>query len=471
MKKMRFRTKMILIMVDVFILGMFCFYSTKFNFQKVETALLEQLNQLGGTDTTAVAATMETLVSERLRIMLISILALMAVILIVGLAVTYDMIHSLKATSRYAMQVAEGDLSKRIAPFYLERGDSIGDLSRSIESIHDHMNELIGNIREEAVNLDDVVGSTREHVSDMKAEMDDISATTQNIAAGMEETAAAAQEMNATSEEIETVAKNIAIHAEEGASRVADIHERAAKTKHTTIVQRKHTKQVHGEISKSLGIALKEAEVVSQIQVLAESIMQITAQTNLLSLNASIEAARAGEAGKGFAVVADEIRNLAEQSQNTVSHIQEVTEEVTRAVENLSSDATRLLKFVAEDVAKSFDQFEEMADFYNGDAEYVDGLVTDFSATSEELLASIDGTLEAITSVSQTATAGATETTEIAQKAVVGNESRGTVKRNPKSKSVGRKTERGCSYLCIGRVRNLIFQIRNTENTKNSYQI
>lgn len=108
--------------------------------------------------------------------------------------------------------------------------------------------------------------------------------------------------------------------------------------------------------------------------------MGITSQTNLLALNASIEAARAGEAGKGFAVVADEIRNLAEQSASTVANIQEITDKVRAAVARLVKDTESLLAFVGNDVSDSFDGFEKLADSYNEDANYVEGLVTDFSA-------------------------------------------------------------------------------------------
>ena len=144
--------------------------------------------------------------------------------------------------------------------------------------------------------------------------------------------------------------------------------------------------------------------------------MDITGQTNLLALNASIEAARAGEAGKGFAVVADEIRVLAEQSKAAVSHIQEVTENVTAAVDNLAQDSKKLLEFVGTDVVQSLEGFSDMANSYNSDAANVDSLVTDFSAASEQLLASINGVMDAITEVSKTATEGATGTSDIAEK-------------------------------------------------------
>lgn len=61
---------------------------------------------------------------------------------------------------------------------------------------------------------------------------------------------------------------------------------------------------------------LKESS--SSIHKILEVLGSITKQTNILSLNATIEAARAGTAGKGFMVVADEIRQLADQSKQSI---------------------------------------------------------------------------------------------------------------------------------------------------------
>ena len=63
-------------------------------------------------------------------------------------------------------------------------------------------------------------------------------------------------------------------------------------------------------------------------------VSSIVSQTNLLALNAAIEAARAGEHGRGFAVVAAEVRMLAEQSKESLEHIDDLLRQmVSRADE------------------------------------------------------------------------------------------------------------------------------------------
>lgn len=333
--------------------------------------------------------------------------------------ITFSIVKPLKRSLGYIHAMEKGDFSQPLDRDLLVRKDDFGLLSVSLESMRSEMGSLIGDVKKEAVGITGMIQDIDANVKALEEEIENVSATTEQLAAGMQETAASSEEINAMSHEIEDAAKGIATRSQDGASEADDIRERAMKIKEDSDENDKRTKEVHEEIESSLTKALEDIKVVEQIGVLAESIMDITGQTNLLSLNASIEAARAGEAGKGFAVVADEIRGLAEQSQAAVGNIQEVTQNVTKAVENLAEDSKRLLEFVGNDVVKSLADFGNMAESYKSDASNVDALVTDFSASSEELLASIGGVMDAITEVSKAATEGATGTTDIAEKTAV----------------------------------------------------
>jgi methyl-accepting chemotaxis protein len=349
-----------------------------------------------------------------------SFIVIFAIALVAAVAITVYLSKRLNkdfsTISEYFNTLATGNFSIQLPMGFIERKDDFGILANELEVMKNSVAKLVGSTKSEADKIIDVVAHINSNVKELNSNIEDVAATTEELAASMEETAASAQAMTETSSEIETASKTIAEKSQEAALQVIEISKRARDTKADVKRSQEKANNIGNEIEKKLQKALEQSKVVSQISVLTESIMSITAQTNLLALNAAIEAARAGESGKGFAVVADEIRHLADQSKNAVTKIQGVTGEVTESVLNLSESASSLLEFVSTDISASFRRFLEVADAYNSDAVYMDELITDFSATSEELLASIENIIGSISEVAQAATEGAVGTGDIAEK-------------------------------------------------------
>ena len=343
-------------------------------------------------------------------------LLLLLTVLIVLIAT--DITKSLKKVSASIDVIAGGNFAQPVPEQLHKRRDDFGKLAQELETMRDSVRGLLAKVKDEAANIDVVVESIDKNVYALNGEIEDVSATTEELAASTEETAASAEQINTMTQQIDGAAKEIAVRAQDGAAESDSIHKRASETKTAAVANRQKMAQMRKEIRGSLEQALEEAKVVEQISVLADSILSITGQTNLLALNASIEAARAGEAGKGFAVVAEEIRVLAEQSKEAVANIQKVTENVNHAVENLAKDSNRMMDFVDHDVVDSFNLFEKMADDYNNDAAAVNDLVADFSAASQELVASINSITESIDGITTASNDSAQGTTSIAQKTV-----------------------------------------------------
>ena len=344
------------------------------------------------------------------------IFAVLILVLVGGIA--NDITKTLKRMMGQIKTIAGGDFTHEMKAADLSRKDDFGELANELSKMQATMKQLIGQVKDRSGNIGMIVENINTNMAHLNSEIEDVSATTQELAASMQETAASADQISGMSQEMEEAAKSIAMRAQSGAEGAEKIHRRAAEAMDTAAVNRQKVTDMLQEIRAGLEAALEEAKVVDRIGVLAEAILSITGQTNLLALNASIEAARAGEAGKGFAVVADEIRSLAEQSQDTVTNIQSVTDSVSKAMNNLSVDANRLLTFVDGDVMDSFNMFEELAQAYNKDAASINDMVSDFSATSEELLASIDSVLQSIKGISTAANDGAAGTSNIAEKTV-----------------------------------------------------
>ena len=347
--------------------------------------------------------------------------ACLGLLLIVGVLVAMialDIIHSVRNISASINVIAGGDFVQKVPKKLVNRKDDFGNLAKTLEGMRHSLRGLLAQVKNESANIDNVVESIDANVFTLNSEIEDVSATTQELAASTEETAASADQINSMTQQIDDAAREIATRAQNGATEAEDIHKRASQSKTNAVENRQKMEQMQAEIRSSLQKALEDAKVVEKIGILADSILNITGQTNLLALNASIEAARAGDAGRGFAVVAEEIRVLAEQSQEAVANIQAVTENVSSAVGNLAKDSNRLLDYVDQDVVESFALFEQMADDYNADATKINELVSDFSATSEELLASINSISEAIDGITLASNDSAAGTTNIAQKTV-----------------------------------------------------
>lgn len=355
--------------------------------------------------------------AKRLSLMVAIISAIMLAITIVLITTRIKRITDpIIKSSKYLEVIASGDFSEKIDSKYLLRKDEIGTITNGINNMKESLKHLVNSIRNESAAIETEVNNVTNNVNVLNNSLEGISATTQQLAARMEETAASAQEMSASSQEIENAVQYIAQRSEEGASAASEISNRAEETKEGINIAQKKASDIFNETKSQLELAIEDAKIVQQIDILSESIMQITEQTTLLALNAAIEAARAGEFGKGFSVVADEIRKLAEQSKDTVLEIQDITTKVTSSVDNLSNSSNNLLNFMSENVGNDYKVMLDVADSYNEDAKFIDRLVTEFSATSEELLASIQNVLTTIDSVSEAAIEGASGTTDIANR-------------------------------------------------------
>lgn len=337
-------------------------------------------------------------------IFFLSIMASIAVLSVLLYLVSGSILKQIPLLTAAFGQAKDGDLSVRAR---VTAGGEIGVLAEGFNDMIASQQSLIQEIMHSSQSISGAVGNTEQNVFVLDGSITDISGVTEELSAGLQQTAASMEEMNASTTQIEAAINGIARKAQEGAEAAGEINVRAERLKERAWESRSQADTVYGHSEEKLRTAIEQSGSISQISVLTGAILEIAAQTSLLSLNASIEAARAGEAGRGFAVVAEEIRKLADNSRETVTEIQGVTGAVIEAVSNLVEAAESMLGFMDSQVKKDYDAMQETGERYSEDARYIEELVTDFSATSEELLASIQSMLTAISETGSATNEGA----------------------------------------------------------------
>ncbi len=298
-----------------------------------------------------------------------------------------------------AIEAGEGDLTKRV---YFKNDDEIGQLAQGMNGFIVTLQRIITDINKVSASIDTNFKSFElglNHVIDSVA---DSSASMEEMSAGMEETSANIESVNNSAADIGNLLVNMSDKTDKGVTLAGEISARATSLKESSLQAQNSTRNILQEISESFKVTIEKSKEVEQINLLTNTILDITSQTNLLALNASIEAARAGEQGKGFAVVADEIGHLAHRSQETANQIQVISASVIESVKHLADDSNRMLEFVDSQVMVDYSKMVETGELYDTDARTIHGIMNEFRQTAVELQQTVSyivSTIEGVTEI------------------------------------------------------------------------
>ena len=334
----------------------------------------------------------------------------------IALYIAKDIVSPLKRTVAGLNNVAEGDLTHEIPHELTRRQDEIGQVVQAVAVMQESLHKVLKDVQQESESNAEMVAEIQQLVASLNDNAQDMSAVTEEMAAGMEETAASTVNMQTLSDQLKAAFEENSAEARKSQKYTEEIDERAGKLKESTAKSIAVAEKLYADSKASLEEAIESSKVVGKIDELTGDISEIAEQTNLLALNAAIESARAGEAGRGFAVVADEVRKLAEQSTQTAGTIKGLTSQVTVAVENLSKGAFGILNFIDGTVQVDYDAMGKTAERYKQDAAYLNGFTRQSAESAEKLTADIGTMSVAMDEIAKAAHEGAMGNTRIAEK-------------------------------------------------------
>lgn len=353
--------------------------------------------------------------SKQLGLILLVVVVVLAVGItcVVALYLTKSITQPIKEIENAASQLAHGDLAIEIT---YQSKDELGQLSKSfsataqiLKSMIGDMNALLGSMAKNNFDISSEIEST--YVGDFRPLLDSMNTISYSLSDTLHEINESTVQVSAAASQMAESSTTLAEGATEQASAIEELLATVESVKNDTQQSASNSESMATlmddiggkaeessvQMSSLISAMDKISDSSKEIAAIINTIEEIAAQTNLLSLNASIEAARAGEAGKGFAVVAGEIGKLATQSAEAVNNTRLLIETALREVKNGSSTSEITAKSLfemktsitdavkmAEDAKKSALTQSAMMVEVNGGIEQISVVVQNNSATAEE---------------------------------------------------------------------------------------
>ena len=296
------------------------------------------------------------------------------------------------------------------------RRDETGEMANAVHVMRRNLRSMIGDIDTASNQITQNVDGLQEITTTVDHMCSDNSATSQQLAAGMEETAATTVTINENIEVIKSGADDINSMATEGARTSEAIMMRANDLRTKTVEASTKTMTMYNNVKTKAQEAIEGSKAVDKINELTGTIMEISSQTGLLALNASIEAARAGEAGRGFAVVATEIGSLADQTSKAIKDIGMIVDAVNAAVSNMAECLEETTGFLENTVLTEYKEFEQVSEQYQEDADTFKTSMNDVSDAMAGLANSIDAIAQALSGINSTVGESSIGVSDIAEK-------------------------------------------------------
>ena len=101
----------------------------------------------------------------------------------------------------------------------------------------------------------------------------------------------------------------------------------------------------------------------------------------------------------------------------TASSIQEISEQVTDAVNKLADSASKMLAFINSNVVKDYDSFVNIVGQYETDADRMDSMLTDFAGKASEMTETMQKMNQSVNDIAITVDESAKGVTGIAEDA------------------------------------------------------